>query len=116
MAKSKQMAAVGGLLGAFMIHMIVGAIYRWNMITGYVSIYYDTEWITPIGAPMGMLCAGLTMRLGVKISEWIGSRWVLGIGVCFAGLATIIASRQDSFGCSNSLTQPLSCITMCCTA
>lgn len=42
MAKSKQLAAVSGLLGAFTIHLIVGAIYRWNMITGYVSIYYET--------------------------------------------------------------------------
>ena len=40
MAKSKQMAAIGGLLGAFCMHLIVGAIYRWNMITGYVGIYF----------------------------------------------------------------------------
>jgi hypothetical protein len=40
MAKSKQLAAISGLLGAFAIHLIVGAIYRWNMIAGYVGIYY----------------------------------------------------------------------------
>jgi len=42
MAKSNQVAAISGLLGAFMIHLIVGAIYRWNMITGYVGMYYNT--------------------------------------------------------------------------
>ena len=93
MAKSKQLAAVSGLLGAFTIHLIVGAIYRWNMITGYVSIYYETYRITPIGGPLAMLCAGLTMRFGVKMSEWMGSRWVLLLGVFLAGLATIIASN-----------------------
>ena len=42
---------------------------------------------------MGMLCAGLTMRIGAKISEMIGSRWVLGIGVFLSGVATVVASR-----------------------
>ena len=40
MAKSKKVAAICGLIGAFTIHLIVGAIYRWNMITDYVGIYY----------------------------------------------------------------------------
>jgi hypothetical protein len=40
MAKSKQLAAISGLTGAFAIHLIVGAIYRWNMIAEYVGIYY----------------------------------------------------------------------------
>jgi hypothetical protein len=43
MAKSKQVAAIGGLLGAFLIHLVVGAIYRWNMITGYVGLYFNTD-------------------------------------------------------------------------
>ena len=68
MAKSKQLAAVCGLLGAFTIHLIVGAIYRWNMIAEYVGIYYESGTITPIGAPLYMLCTGLTMRLGAKLS------------------------------------------------
>lgn len=42
MAKSKQVTAICGLLGAFCIHLVVGAIYRWNMITGYVGLYYST--------------------------------------------------------------------------
>jgi hypothetical protein len=60
-----------------------------------------------------MLCAGLTMRLGVKLSEWMGSRWVLMAGVFFAGLATIIASNQDRFRCNNQIMKNLFFITMC---
>lgn len=97
MAKSKQLAAISGLLGAFTIHLIVGAIYRWNMITEYVSIYYETVWITPIGAPLAMFCAGLTMRLGAKISDMVGSRWVLTAAMMLAGLSTVLASKSDSF-------------------
>ena len=67
MAKSKQLAAISGLLGAFAIHLIVGAIYRWNMIAEYVGMFYDVDRMAPIGAPLYMLCTGVTMRLGAKI-------------------------------------------------
>lgn len=103
MAKSKQLAAISGLMGAFAIHLIVGAIYRWNMITEYVGIYYETNRITPIGAPLSMLCAGLTMRLGAKVSESLGSRVVLSVGMLFAGISTILSSRTDHFACTNTL-------------
>ena len=33
MARSEKLAAVSGLVGACLLHLIVGAIYRWNMIT-----------------------------------------------------------------------------------
>jgi hypothetical protein len=29
-----------GLLGAFFLHFIVGAIYRWAMINTYITSYY----------------------------------------------------------------------------
>jgi len=113
MAKSKQLAAVGGLLGAFAIHLIVGAIYRWNMITGYVSLFYETERITPIGAPLGMICVGLTMRIGAKVSELVGSRWVLSIGVFLSGLSTVIASRTNTFGGTQSVIKLSFCSITC---
>ena len=115
MAKSKQLAAIGGLLGSFMIHLIVGAIYRWNMITDYVGIYYGTTKITPIGAPLAMLCAGLTMRLGAKVSDSLGSRLVLSIGVTLTVVAVFISSQMDHFACKNDLIERFSCSTTCCT-
>ena len=98
MAKSKQLAAIFGLLGAFAIHLIVGAIYRWNMITEYVGIFYDTNRITPIGAPLSMLCAGFTMRLGAKLSDALGSRLILSFAMVLAVVATIVASQASNFG------------------
>ena len=115
MAKSKQLAAIGGLLGAFAIHLIVGAIYRWNMITGYVGIYFETDTITPIGAPLYMLCAGLTMRIGAKMSEALGSRFVLSVGMLLAGVATIIGSQTKNFGGKIVLIEYFYCSTMCST-
>lgn len=44
-----------------------------------------------------MLCTGLTMRLGAKISDMFGSRWVLVGGIMMAGVSTVMASRTDSF-------------------
>lgn len=100
MAKSKQLAAISGLLGAFAIHLIVGAIYRWNMIAGYVGIYYETNIITPIGAPIYMLCIGFTMRLGAKLSGIFGSRIVLGFGLIMTVVSILISSAMPSFGCN----------------
>ena len=101
MAKSKQLAAISGLLGAFTIHLIVGAIYRWNMIADYVGLFYGTDRITPIGAPLAMLCAGLTMRLGAKIGSVLGSRFILSMGVFLAVTATFISSQMEHFGCTS---------------
>ena len=95
MAKSKQLAAISGLLGAFAIHLIVGAIYRWNMIADYVGLFYGTERITPIGAPLSMLCAGFTMRIGAKIATVLGSRFILSVGIFLAVVATLISSQME---------------------
>jgi len=108
MAKSKQLAAICGLIGAFLIHLIVGAIYRWNMITGYVGIYFDTDNETPIGAPLAMLCAGITMRLGFKLSNTHGSGLVMCVAMIMAILATILASKMTSFPSKSIITQPFS--------
>ncbi len=98
MAKSKQMIAIGGLIGAFMIHLVVGAIYRWNMIAGYVGMYYNSSSSeTPIGGPLLMLCAGATMRLGSKCSDMFGSKCIITIGLALAIFATIISSLMPSF-------------------
>ena len=112
MAKSKQLAAISGLLGAFAIHLIVGAIYRWNMITDYVGIHYNTDKITPIGAPLSMLCAGVTMRLGAKVSEALGSRLVLSFAMILAVVATIVSSQVTHFAGKNANTKCFSCSTM----
>ena len=97
MAKSKQVTAICGLLGAFFIHLIVGAIYRWNMITGYIGLYYDTIYQAPIGAPLVMLCAGLTMRLGFKLSNIFGSKWIIVIGILTSTVSIIIGSLMTTF-------------------
>jgi hypothetical protein len=100
MAKSIKLAAISGIAGAFLIHLIVGAIYRWNMITGYVGIYYQTDHETPLGAPLAMLCAGLTMRLGFLLSNKYGSRVIMSIAIIVSALSTAIASKMPTFPCT----------------
>lgn len=112
MAKSKQATAICGLFGGFLIHLVVGAIYRWNMITGYIGLYYGTSNETPVGAPLVMLCAGITMRLGFKLSGTFGSRWVIVVGIVASTLSVIIASTMDSFPSKATLRQRSSCSTM----
>lgn len=116
MAKSKQLQAIGGLGGAFMIHLIVGAIYRWNMINGYVGMFYGTQKETSVGAPLAMLCAGLTMRIGFKLSNSYGSAVVLGCAMVLATIASIMSSYMSSFSCTFISTKPFSFFTIFSTA
>jgi hypothetical protein len=97
MAKSKQLAAIGGLLGAFCIHLIVGAIYRWNMITGYVGTFYDINDWTPVGAPLSMFCVGVTMRLGYNLSGDKGSLSIMLFAMFVIGASTMTASYMPNF-------------------
>lgn len=99
MAKSKQLAALSGLIGAFMIHLVVGAIYRWNMISYYVGVYYDDQVWAPIGAPLFMLTCGLTMRLGWVLSNRNGSIPVLGVALGAAVVSQFASSDMPSLFC-----------------
>ena len=60
-----------------------------------------------------MLCAGLTMRIGAKMSEALGSRFVLSVGMLLAGVATIIGSQAHNFGGKIILMKCFYCSTMC---
>lgn len=44
-----------------------------------------------------MLCAGLTMRLGFKLSNTFGSKWVIAIGVAISTVSVIIGSAMSTF-------------------
>jgi hypothetical protein len=97
MAKSTKLAAISGIAGAFLIHLTVGAIYRWNMISGYARTYYQTDYETPA---IAMLCAGLTMRLGFLLSNKYGSRVIMSIAIIVSALSTAIASKMPTFPCT----------------
>ena len=105
MAKSKQLAAVSGLLGGCLVHLVVGAIYRWNMIAEHVGIYFGSGIETPVGAPLSMLCAGLTMRLGYRLSDEFGSGCVLGVAMTTAVTGALLASLSSSFWSTHPPTQ-----------
>ena len=62
------------LFGSFLIHLCIGASYRWNMLNIYVTSYYkvlDDPYLDAthdsIVAPISLFCMGLGMRLGIRI-------------------------------------------------
>jgi len=80
-----------------MIHLVVGAIYRWNMIADLVGTYFDTSYETPVGAPLSMLCAGLTMRLGYKLSDKCGRPLILLVAMTTAVTGALVSSFTTTF-------------------
>jgi len=53
-----------------------------------------------VGAPLAMLCAGLTMRLGFVLSNNYGSRVVMSIAIVLSAISTAIASKMPTFPCN----------------
>ena len=66
-------------------------------------MYYESGTITPIGAPLAMFCAGITTRLGAKLSEGLGSRIVLSVAMGMAIIATFVSSQTDNFGSNKNM-------------
>lgn len=63
-----------GVLGALLLHLLVGAIYRWAMVNNYITSYFkitnDPELVTSedsIGTPICLFAIGLTMKLGFRL-------------------------------------------------
>jgi len=96
MQKYHKIIAICGILGAFMIHIVVGAIHRWIMIAQYVNIQYNYQEDMPI-APLSMLCAGITMRLGYQLSIQFGTGIILMIGIIITTLTSIVSSIIISY-------------------
>ena len=67
------------------------------MISDYVAAHYQSELWTPIGAPLAMLFAGTTMRLGYNLSNSYGSRLVLSLALGIAILSNLAASFSSGF-------------------
>lgn len=87
-----------GLVGAFLLHLIIGASNRWNMLNIYATSHYklvDDPYLTTkedsYAAPFGLFCTGVGMRLGLRLVQLIGPipMYVLAIsGACINLLAS----------------------------
>ena len=96
-----------GVLGAFFLHILIGAIYRWSMINSYITSFYkitdNPDLITKrdkIVAIISMFCVGLTMRLGSRLAKQIGTFWNLLIFVFLATICVLISSFMSNFYCN----------------
>ena len=74
---SRKYKAIGvlGCIGGLIIHLVIGSLYQWGIINIYVTSYYKT--LDPsitleanaIAFPLMQFSYGLTMRLGISLSE-----------------------------------------------
>lgn len=93
-----------GVTGAFMLHLLIGAIYRWAMINGYISSFYkitNDPYIetskNSIGAPISMLAVGLTMKPALKLSQKTGKIFLILPAVLLLFASCFICSFMPSF-------------------
>ena len=93
-----------GILGAFLIHILIGAIYRWPMINPYVTSYYkitnDPDLrsnFNSIGTPVFIFSVGITMKLGMKLNKIIGKMPVLFLPVFMLAGVLYISHMVPTF-------------------
>lgn len=62
------------LVGGFIINLVIGSSYRWNMINPYITSYYKitTQPYLIISqdsfaAPLSLFFMGLGMRVGIRV-------------------------------------------------
>lgn len=63
-----------GLCGAFLVHLVIGASSRWNLVNVYITSFYKitnnpylivTE--DSYASPLSLFCMGLGMRVGIRL-------------------------------------------------
>lgn len=93
-----------------MLHLLIGAIYRWAMVNAYISSYYKitnnpyiTTSIDSVGAPLSMLAVGFTMKPALKIGMKTGKIPLIICSVLMLAASTLISSFMPTFFCNNRL-------------
>lgn len=92
------------LIGSFIIHLIIGASYRWNMVNPYITSYFkitsEPYLIIPhdsIASPLSLFCMGLGMRTGLRIQEFFGVTLTCILSFSLAAGSVYISSFMPSF-------------------
>lgn len=92
------------LLGSFIIDLIIGASYRWNMVNIYITSYYKittqpelqvTE--DSIASPLSLFCMGIGMRAGLRVCEVLGVFPTLLLSMLLTSGAIYLSSYMPNF-------------------
>lgn len=93
-----------GILGAFCLHLLIGAIYRWPMINVYATSFYKitndpelTNNENSVGTPIFMFSVGLTMKYGLHLAKSIGKIPLFVVSVSMLTIVLHIAHLMPSF-------------------
>lgn len=90
------------MIGSFLLHLIIGSLYRWGMINPYITSFYKIT-SNPdlqtrkdaIGAPLAMFCIGLTIQFGSKAANKIGTSLTLLISVVGSSGFIFLSSKMQ---------------------
>lgn len=93
-----------------LLHLIIGACYRWSMINTFMSSYFkltNDPYISiaqdSFGTPLYIFSVGLTMKPALKLSEKTGKLILIPFAVIMVAVSILIASMMPSFLCTSSL-------------
>jgi hypothetical protein len=96
-----------GLFGAFLCHVLIGAINRWSLINPYITSFYKITTDPHLEIkkngfmmPLNMLSIGLTMKWGFHQCKEYGPIKIMIISVLGMALSIWMASFVDEFICN----------------
>ena len=93
-----------GLVGAFIIHMVIGSSNRWNMLNVYATSYYkimENPEITikadVFATPLALFFMGIGMRLGTRFNKITGTFLCCLIAMNLSSIILFISSFMPHF-------------------
>lgn len=85
-------------MGGLLIHLVIGSLYQWGIVSIYFTSYYRyldksvTLESTAIAFPLMMACIGLTMRVGLYLSNMSHPLIVMTAGQVLCALSIFASS------------------------
>jgi hypothetical protein len=101
-----------GLLGAFCVHLMIGASARWNMLNAYATSYYKITSNPYLiisedsyASPLSLFCMGVGMRAGIRMEKAVGPLYTCAIAMFFSAAAVFVSAYMPTFERTTIYTQ-----------
>ena len=92
-----------GCIGGFMIHLVIGSLYQWGLVSPYITSYFKLHRYPEIQNkdmgvifPIMMFCIGVTMKVGLDMGAKFGYWRVLLVNFLVCSIFVWCSSYFDN--------------------
>ncbi len=100
------------ILGSFLMHLLIGSINRWPIISPFIASYYKMHSDAQLTLTqndgyffLGLLFMGLAMNYGFKLAERFGAMLIMSVCLLGMAISLLAASLMPNYFGSYDLMQ-----------